>query len=59
MRLINFHEICSLKDQLVDAEENNEKIIRDNAQLSKQNGMLKRRIAEIETSDNMPDFSDW
>jgi hypothetical protein len=58
MRLINFHEICNLKDQLYDAEENNEKIIKDNAELSKENGMLKRRIEAIEAANHIPKFKD-
>ena len=60
-RLINHHEIRSLKDQLFESENNNEKIVRDNANLVRENSALQSKISEISnpSGKNIPDFKDW
>lgn len=60
-RLINHHEIHSLKDQLFESENNNEKIVRDNANLVRENSALQSKIAELSSplGKNTPDFEDW
>jgi len=60
-RLLNHFEIHSLKNQLFASESDNEKIVRDNANLVRENSALKSKINEIERSrsKNTPDFGDW
>lgn len=60
-RLINHHEIRSLKDQLFESENNNEKIVRDNANLVRENSALQSKITELSSplGKNTPDFEDW
>lgn len=60
-RILCFVEIHSLKDQLFEAEKDNEAIVRDNADLSRQNDILRKRIWELTKQDeeaNIPKFGD-
>lgn len=60
-RLIHFVEIHSLKDQLIDAENTNEAIVKDNADLSRQNDILRRKLWDMEhrvEDKNIPKFGD-
>ena len=61
-RVMHFVEINSLKDQLIDAENTNEAIVKDNADLSRQNDILRRKLWDMEHSvenKNIPKFGDW
>ena len=60
-RVIHFIEINSLKDQLIDAENTNEAIVKDNADLSRQNDILRRKLWDMEhrvEDKNIPKFGD-
>lgn len=60
-RVIHFVEINSLKDQLIDAENTNEAIVKDNADLSRQNDILRRKLWDMEhrvEDKNIPKFGD-
>lgn len=60
-RVMHFVEINSLKDQLVDAENTNEAIVKDNADLSRQNDILRRKLWDMEhhvEDKNIPKFGD-
>ena len=60
-RVMHFVEINSLKDQLIDAENTNEAIVKDNADLSRQNDILRRKLWDMEHSvenKNIPKFGD-
>ena len=60
-RVMHFVEINSLKDQLIDAENTNEAIVKDNADLSRQNDILRRKLWDMEhrvEDENIPKFGD-
>lgn len=57
-RIFNYLEIHNLKEQLFEAEKDNEIIVKDNADLSRQNDVLRRRIWELERKQNIPKFGD-
>lgn len=60
-RVMHFVEINSLKDQLIDAENTNEAIVKDNADLSRQNDILRRKLWDMEhrvEDKNIPKFGD-
>lgn len=60
-RVMHFVEINSLKDQLIDAENTNEAIVKDNADLSRQNDILRRKLWDMEhhvEDANIPKFGD-
>lgn len=60
-RVMHFVEINSLKDQLIDAENTNEAIVKDNADLSRQNDILRRKLWDMEhrvENKNIPKFGD-
>lgn len=48
-RIITHVEVHSLKEQLFESEENNEIIIKDNADLVRQNDILRKQIHELTT----------
>ena len=60
-RMISHYEIHKLKEQLFASEDDNEKIVRDNANLVRENSALKTKIKEMEPpeDENTPDFGMW
>lgn len=58
MRLINYKEICNLKDQLSEDDENTEKIMKSYKNLKRQNIKLKQQLSEFYEIENVPDFED-
>lgn len=54
-------EVGSLKNQLFESEQNNEEIIKDNADLVRQNDELRKKIYIINKrlSKYEPDFKEW
>lgn len=54
-RLFDEYEIHKLKEQLIHSEELNEKIIKENSALVRENTQLKRKIEP----QNIPDFHTW
>lgn len=59
MRLINYREICNLKDQVIESEDKNDAIIGINSELQRQNARLKHQLSELYETQNIPDFEDW
>lgn len=59
MRLINYREICNLKDQVIESEDKNDVIIGINSELQRQNARLKHQLSELYEAQNIPDFEDW
>lgn len=57
-KIFNHLEIHSLKEQLLEAEKDNEIIVKDNADLSRQNDALRKQIWELEKKNNIPRFGD-
>ena len=58
-RMICYHEISRLKEQLTTSEDDNEQIVKDNANLVREISQLKTKIGEMESHNNIPDFRDW
>lgn len=60
-RMFSYHEIHKLKDQLFASENDNEQIVRDNANLVRENSQLRVKIRELEppSDSNTPDFENW
>lgn len=59
MRLINYKEICNLKDQLLEDDKDTEKIMKSYKVLKQQNIKLKQQLSEFYEIENVPDFEDW
>lgn len=64
-RLFTAVEVHSLKDQLLEAEKDNEDIVKDNADLVRQNDLLRKQLWELSKKKadkptiDIPDFKDW
>lgn len=59
MRLINYKEICNLKDQIIEDDKDTETIMKSYEELKQQNIKLKHRLSEFYEIENVPDFEDW
>ena len=60
-KILTHLEVGSLKNQLFESEQNNEEIIKDNADLVRQNDELRKKIYIINKrlSKYEPDFKEW
>lgn len=60
-KILTHLEVSSLKNQLFESEQNNEEIIKDNADLVRQNDELRKKIYIINKrlTKYEPDFKEW